>query len=230
MPGWYAPCPESFLRSPAPCDDDGVKILSSAVIAAVVLASFTTVMAACSSSTTDATSNGDAGSVDDGATNAPDDAGTTKPGDAGDGGTATGDGGACNALVNAAPESTSATVKGTPPAATGGTIAEGTYYQTEFVLYDPSSDASPPAPGGLKATLVIKGNVMNSVIDVGDGVDKPFTETFTTTGTALDRQLTCPKVAPDLKATYSVDGKKLVVYETDPNSPGVVAASVFMRQ
>ncbi len=180
---------------------------------------------ACSSS--DTTTNTSASDAGEDATSAGD-AGGTKPTGDGGGGASDG-GGACNAIVNAAPESTSATVKGAPPAPTGGKIADGTYFQTEFVLYDATADASPPEPGGLKAVLVVAGNVMNTVLDIGDGENKTFTETFTTNGTALDRQLTCPKVTPDLKATYSVDGNKLTIYETDPNTTAI-AGSVYVKQ
>ena len=134
----------------------------------------------------------------------------------------------CNAIANAAPEATQATIKGNAPAATGGTIAAGTYFLTEFTLYDPAGTASSPEPSGMHATLMIAGNVMDSVMDLGDGVDRRFSETFTVNGTDVDRVLTCPKPGPDLDAAYSVTGKNLVIYETDPS--GNVAGSTWVKQ
>lgn len=182
-------------------------------------------MSACSSDTTatasdagaaDATSSTDGGSKADTSTG---DSSTEMP----DGATG------CTTLTNGAPESTQATVKGAAPAATGGTIADGTYFQTEFTVYDPAGTASAPSPSGLKVTLAIKGNLMLSVQELPDASVSTFAETFVVAGTALNRTLTCPKKAPDLSAVYSVAGSKLTIYETDAMS-GLVAGSVYVKQ
>jgi hypothetical protein len=91
-------------------------------------------------------------------------------------------GGGCNTVFNAAPEATTSTVKGEAPTATGGTIAEGTYFQTELNVFDPNGTASAPSPSGLRVTLVIKGNVMSSVQELPDGSTATFTETFVVRG------------------------------------------------
>jgi hypothetical protein len=135
----------------------------------------------------------------------------------------------CNAVVNRAAESTTSTVKGAAPAATGGVIADGTYFQTQLNVYDPMGMASAPAPSGLKVTLVIAGTLMQSVQELPDGSIQTFSESFTLSGTALNRTLSCPKAAPDLKAVYSVMGSTLVIYETDPSS-SLVAGSVYAKQ
>lgn len=179
---------------------------------------------ACSSSeATPATSSGDGGAP--GSSSEPEDSGSGKadveePGDSGS---------ACNTLVNEAPEATSSTVKGNAPKATGGTIADGKYFLTEFTLYDPSGSDSEPSLSGMKTTLSISGKVMSSIIDIGDGTDRTFSETFAVNGTKLDRTLTCPKSGPDLAAVYSVNGNTLTIYETDSSS-GTVAGNVYEKQ
>jgi hypothetical protein len=184
-------------------------------------------VSACSSSSNGTSSGTDAGDSDSAS---PIDAASRADTSTADASTDASDsGGECNAVVNGAPESTSSSVKAAAPAPTGGTIADGTYFQTEFNVYDPSSNASAPSPSGLKVTLVIKGNLMESVQELPDGSVDRFAETFLTSGTALNRTLTCPKSAPDLAAVYSVSGNTLTIYETDPASM-IVAGSVYMKQ
>lgn len=183
-------------------------------------------LSACSSSDTAATT-ADAGTAD--SASSPTDAASKADTSTADSATEGPDGGECNSVVNGAAESTSSTVKAAAPTATGGTIAEGTYFQTEFNLYDPTATASAPSPSGLKVTLVIKGGVMDSVQELPDGSVASFRETFVVSGTDLNRTLTCPKAKPDLKAVYSVTGTKLVIFESDATS-GIVAGSVYVKQ
>lgn len=134
----------------------------------------------------------------------------------------------CSTAMNGAMEATASTVAKAAPAATGGTIADGTYYLTEFNLYDPTGDASPAAPSGMRTTLVIAGNKMESVQEIG-GETMTFAETFTVDGTALKRILMCPTEEPDLEAVYSVTGTSLTIYESDPDSK-LVAGSVYIKR
>jgi hypothetical protein len=136
----------------------------------------------------------------------------------------------CNALTQMATEANMATIKGAAPAGSGGTILPGKYFLKEFDVYDPNGTAAPPSPSGLLTTLVIAGNVMDSIQDLPDGSSQAFSETFTVSGVAvLTRNLTCPKVAPDLAATYTVTATGITIYETDPMSM-LVAGSVYAKQ
>lgn len=182
-------------------------------------------MSACSSSDTTATAS-DGGSAD---ATSPRDGGPKADTSTADSSTESDAAAGCNAVVNGASESTASTVKGTAPTATGGTIADGTYFQTEFNVYDPAGPAEAPSPSGLKVTLVIKGSLMQSVQELPDGSVATFTETYVIAGTALNRTLSCPKAAPDLSAVYSVSGGTLTIYETDATS-GLVAGSVYVKQ
>ena len=183
-----------------------------------------TSLVACSSSTTDAGSTTpvtEAGSEDVvTATDAPAADEASSDGSA-----------ACNALVQAATQANMANIMSAAPTATGGTILPGTYFLTEVDVYDPASAASPPSPSGFVTTLVIAGNVMNSIQDLPDGSSQTFSETFTAnlTDKTLARVLTCPKPGPDLAAKYSVTGTGLIIYETDPVSM-LVAGSVYAKQ
>jgi hypothetical protein len=186
--------------------------------------------ACSSSSTTSGSGTDDAASPETGtdtdADHPTDSGGTTDTGATDSGADS---GGACNDLVNGAPESTSSTIMGDAPTALGGTIADGTYFQTELNVYDPAGPAQAPSPSGLKVTLAIKGNLMTSIQTLPDDSTATFAETFVVSNTDLNRTLTCPKPGPDLQATYSVEGSILTFYETDPGS-GLVAASVFKKQ
>ena len=195
-----------------------------------------TSLVACSSSTTDAGSTTpvtEAGSED--VVTATDAPAADAPNDgaaAADAAEASSDGSAaCNALVQAATQANMANIMSAAPTATGGTILPGTYFLTEVDVYDPASAASPPSPSGFVTTLVIAGNVMNSIQDLPDGSSQTFSETFTAnlTDKTLARVLTCPKPGPDLAAKYSVTGTGLTIYETDPVSM-LVAGSVYAKQ
>jgi hypothetical protein len=137
---------------------------------------------------------------------------------------------ACNSVTQGATEATTSTIASAAPAATGGTILPGTYFLKEIDVYDPAGMASAPMPSGLTVTLVIAGNVMDSVQDLPDGT-QTFSETFTTDATtkALNRVLTCPKPGPDLAAKYTVTGTGVTIYETDPMSM-TVAGSIYVKQ
>ncbi|MDB4938320.1 MAG: hypothetical protein JWP87_5292 [Labilithrix sp.] len=195
-------------------------------LVAVILVGATTAVLACSSSNSDSTGGPDGGNAEPAA---PSDGGAKDTSTA-DSATETPDvAGECNAVTNGAPELTSSTIKGDAPAATGGTIADGTYFQKEFNIYDPAGTASAPSPSGLKVTLVIEGSSMQSVQELPDASVATFTETFVANGTKLDRTLTCPKATTDLKAVYSVSGSTLTIYETDPQSM-LVAGNVYTKQ
>jgi hypothetical protein len=200
-----------------------VCLLASSLVAAS--------LSACSSDSTD--DEPDDTSSPDGSTTQ-NDSGTTPKNDAAapvtDTGTKdTGPGGACNTLTNTATEANQSTVKGNAPAATGGTIADGTYFLSEFVLYDPTGTDEAPSPSGLNVTMSIKGTAMDSIQTLPDSTSQTFAETFVTNGTKLQRTLSCPKAGPDLEAVYTVAGNKLTIFETDPNSK-LVAGNVYTKQ
>jgi hypothetical protein len=199
-------------------------------IICVILMGATASLAVVASSACSSSSDSTPSEVDGAAAEAAAQADSAKPDTgAADSAMETPDSGTCNAVVNGAPESTSSTIKGNAPAPTGGTIADGTYFQNEFNIYDPGGTASAPSPSGLRVTLVIKGNLMQSVQELPDASTDTFSETFVINGKALERTLTCPKATPDLKAVYSVSGSKLTIYETDPQSM-LVAESIYTKQ
>jgi hypothetical protein len=207
------------------------KLVLTAALVIAPCASFV----ACSSSTTTNAPPGsgsglEAGALEDASTtdapvSPPNDAASEAESDA-----SSSDGGACNNVTQAATEATTATIASAAPAATGGTILPGTYFLKEIDVYDPAGTASAAMPSGLTVTLVITGNVMDSVQDLPDGT-QTFSETFTadTTTKVLARLLTCPKPGPDLAAKYSVTGTGLTIYETDPMS-STVAGSIYVKQ
>lgn len=176
---------------------------------------------ACSTTTTSATSVPEAGAAD---ASKPADASVPDAADSGSDA-----GGACNSVVNGGGDVQAASVKSAAPTATGGTIADGTYFQTEFNLYDPGSPAEAPAASGMISTLVIKGNSIESIIEFPDGSSETYSETFSVSGSKLMRNLTCPKTSQEPDAAYSVSGATFTIYETDAKS-SLVGALVYVKQ
>jgi hypothetical protein len=148
----------------------------------------------------------DAGAADAPSADAPAEASTVPDAEAG-----ASDGGPCNALTNAAPVIATSIGSGSPPAAIGGTIPDGTYYLTDAVLY-PSIDAGSSGPGleTVQETAVITGTTANVVTamgpysDGGVGAPQYFTETFAPSGTSLGITFTCGQTASGT-APYSVN-------------------------
>ena len=79
---------------------------------------------------------------------------------------------------------------GVPPTMTGGTLAGGTYVLTAFVEYAGSSDGSTH-----KETFIFaNGTVKHAESQNGSG-DTIIAGTYTTSGTALTLNLSCPQTA-----------------------------------
>ena len=139
--------------------------------------------AACSSTTTTSTTPSSAPSSDAGEDAvAPDDAGSTVDAapEASD---------ECQPPDNTAPAIDVTSVAEDPPAMTGGTIADGTYYLTSFVVYTGPDGGTVPAGSSLKATLVIAAGRAQFV----DNASGPSAWTLLASGTNLTIRHTCPK-------------------------------------
>jgi hypothetical protein len=134
----------------------------------------------------------------------------------------------CNDLVLDAPAFVLHSDPGAAPAATGGTIVDGTYFVTGATMYGQSLSDLPF--GRHKAQ--ISGSTWQEVESVdsepgGVNPDEHRTFSLTSTGTSLTLSRSCPSGSETAVLQYSAEGSRLTVYVRDH---GVVFANVFTRQ
>jgi hypothetical protein len=107
------------------------------------------------------------------------------------GGHATG----CNALVNAGPDVPETQVATDPPGAGGGTILLGHFYLTGWQTYTGVGGASGPT-GNTRRQLRYFSDATHYDLVTADngGVETTESRTYTTVGTTLNSNQTCPTV------------------------------------
>jgi hypothetical protein len=139
----------------------------------------------------------------------------------------------CSPICNAASPINVIGVPGSPPPATGGTIADGTYYLTSRVVYQGTDGGT---DGGTlytiqETTVFTTSNGINIVQDIQNTNGQPnqavAASVFASDSMAFLTEL-CPNTAQ--KAShYTASGNTLTVYDTDgPN--GEPQESVFTKQ
>jgi hypothetical protein len=112
----------------------------------------------------------------------------------------------CNTLANTAPAVPVQTIAADPPASTGGTIADGTYWMTEVVIYT-GPDGPSETSGTSQTTIQITGPTIQTV-SAGD--PPTTTVTLATSGTAFTSTDTCGD-AMVRQGTYSATATTFVV-------------------
>ena len=139
---------------------------------------------------------------------------------------------ACNDLAAAAPSvDYSLSDQGSPPAATGGTIADGTYYLTSYTIYGAGS-----VGGGFVAnqatsvTLVVAGaswtqvqvySIENTVSTVSTNL------TAAVSGTAIALTPSCPQGAPATNGTYDATATAIQLVTS---TGGFTLSETFAKQ
>lgn len=114
---------------------------------------------------------------------------------------------ACNALSLAqAPVVNVAYLPATAPAATGGTIEAGTYYETAVNVYGPEGQAI-----SSQGAWVISGTSVEGAYDAVDGTDR-WSATLSTTGTTLSLGGTCGFTGTVAYDGYSATAGELRLY------------------
>jgi hypothetical protein len=121
--------------------------------------------------------------------------------------------GVCNTLVNAAPVVSKTTNAGPTPAATGGTIADGTYFLTRMDKWNGITGANTH-----KETWVFSSGTIQVVTDnESDGGTKHASGTYATSGSTLTFTVTCPG-AQTVSMPFTATATELTTINADdPN-------------
>lgn len=109
--------------------------------------------------------------------------------------------GTCNDLSNGAEAVTIMNADSTPPPATGGTIAEGTYVLAKATVHNGPGGATGPTAETRQMTVRFAGDKAESVFD---GVNR--SATVTVRGNSVHTSTTCPSTSEedqDFSATAS---------------------------
>ena len=132
----------------------------------------------------------------------------------------------CNTLVADAPDFLLSNDPGSAPVAKGGTIVDGTYVATSETLYQTSTILAMDMGN---AKVVISGSSWQEVDgwppdDVNP--DKHITATFSTSGTTLTLNRTCPSASQEIVG-FTADAQGFWLHGKDGGVPFVV---IFARQ
>ncbi len=121
---------------------------------------------------------------------------------------ASADGGkrACNTLANTGPVVQVTAVASDAPVATGGGIPDGTYVVTAATAYTGAGGASGPTGQTYQATNRSAAGHYDYVAATNGGADDHTGGVFTTNGSSLDAEQTCPIPQNTGFKTYSSDG------------------------
>lgn len=136
----------------------------------------------------------------------------------------------CNAIVPAGPLVSETAVDASEPAATGGTIATGTYFLTEIDLY-----GAPMTGQVVQRTLVVDAAKMNFSEVIGGsaeagagatdaGTTDNSTSTYTVYGNVVSLGEYCPTNGSADNVFFSVQGNQLTLFVT------VMTANVYTLQ
>jgi hypothetical protein len=109
---------------------------------------------------------------------------------------------ACNTLVNAAPAIEEEMINGGPPEAVGGTIVDGTYYETSYAVYSTGQPLT-EQPITHRLTAKIEGSSFQAVYLDGQGNEQRISLALMADGTTLKETQTCRSVGTVVSiATY----------------------------
>lgn len=134
--------------------------------------------------------------------------------DAGD----AGDGGACNVFPNTGTLVDRVAFIGDPPVSTGGTVVDGLYDLTDYIVYVALGGISGPTGVTMKATLSVREGVVEQVTETGGGGAQPKVErkssAFSVTGSTFATTELCPVSGASGSRQYTATGARLIL--TDP--------------
>jgi hypothetical protein len=128
---------------------------------------------------------------------------------------ASGDAGLCNNVPEIGYRVTQMNVPSAPPAATGGTIVDGTYILTSFSIFTGQGGSSAPTGHWEQQEIVLSGNgpVMQSA-NLTDSYPTWLHENFSfaPAGTNINVAQTCPTAGPPTAYPYSASPTFLQIF------------------
>lgn len=98
----------------------------------------------------------------------------------------------------------------------GGTIASGTYFQTQQLYYQGSS----PSPTGTHQVTLVFDASQGTIIYLNG--PNEFAGTYTTSGTSLTLDSTCGALMGQLTTPYTYSGGTLMLYDYTKNEVTVL--------
>ena len=124
----------------------------------------------------------------------------------------------CNDVVNTAPVFDGRRVALGIPTPSGGTIVEGTYYETDYTIYTGPGGATGPEGMDHQITAVIAGPIVR-IAYLMNGIQKRYTFTMTTSGTQTTWTFSCPPTQAPIVYGFDASPARIVLYITiDPTN------------
>ncbi|MEP7051488.1 MAG: hypothetical protein ABJB12_14100 [Pseudomonadota bacterium] len=149
------------------------------------------------------------------------------------GGAAGGSNAQCNTLANDAPHVVPVHQPTAPPAALGGTISDGRYFQTGYTLFDgPNGQSTNLGDFWSSAVMLVANGTMQSIEGYRmEGLEHlpgtARTYTFVASGPTLSVTETCPKPQPAAMISFTATPAEFRYYVP---APGTVTELIFTKQ
>jgi hypothetical protein len=137
--------------------------------------------------------------------------------------------GGCSGLVDTASTVTEEYSATDPPAATGGTFLDGTYFLTASTVYTGTSGPTGPTGEMRRATLQLTGDAYLYSSD-DNGVPYQQTGTIAPSGTTINGAVSCPSGKTDPFASYSITSTGFIEYAPNYSGTPATLAHTFTKQ
>jgi hypothetical protein len=136
---------------------------------------------------------------------------------------------ACNTVMNGAPVVNIDLATGPTPTPTGGTVADGTYYVTKVEIYGAPGDGG-TTNNTYQSTNVVKAGTYNAVTKNDLNPQSASTGTFTTSGSKITIEQSCPAAGPVPLTAFSSDGVKTVLLFGSAGLAGATEVYTYTKQ
>ncbi len=127
---------------------------------------------------------------------------------------------ACNSVTNGATTVSINNVPAAVPAPMGGTLVDGTYYLTQASVYTGAGGASGSTGATLQASTVLSGGTYQYVQNQNGKGDSATSGTYTTSGTSITVEQTCPLPSAVPYSGYTATSTSFTLYGTIGGNSG----------
>jgi hypothetical protein len=133
----------------------------------------------------------------------------------------------CNDLINTGPVIVGQKVATSIPSPRGGTIADGTYYETAYTAYTGPGGAVGPDGVDHQLTAVIAGATARVVV-LGAGIQRRYVFSMATSGTTTTWSVVCPTGLSPIRYGFDASASELELYIT--SDPADLRSFTLTRQ